>query len=84
MTYSSRREKKKEIEAVDDIRNYDLPPGFGSIFVEFANEIDAKAARRNLHLLKYENRTVECCYWDEQMYADEKWEPDDQDEKGEK
>lgn len=39
MTYSSRKERKqKELEAVDDIRNYDLPPGFGSVFIEFTSD----------------------------------------------
>lgn len=50
---------------MEDPRNYDYPEGFGSAFVEFTSVTEAKRARRNIHLLRFNNRLVECEYHDE-------------------
>jgi RNA recognition motif-containing protein len=57
--------EKHKLAPDDDPRNYDYPTGYGSAFIEFTSTTEAKRARRNIHLLKYNNRTVECEYHDE-------------------
>ena len=54
----------------DDPRNYDFPEGFGSAFIEFTSFLEAKRARKNIHLAKYGNRMVECGYLSEKKFAD--------------
>jgi len=59
------KKEKKKPEKVrpapsDDPRNYDYPEGYGSAFVEFTSVSEARRARRNIHLLKYDGRVVEC------------------------
>ena len=53
------------LDPIDDIRNYDFPEGFGSAFVEFTSVYEARRARKNIHLGKYGQKTVECGYLDE-------------------
>ena len=56
----------------DDPRNYDFPVGFGCAFVEFTSLLEAKRARKNIHLAKYANRMVECAYLSEaKFYAND-------------
>lgn len=57
-TVEKKKDKKKEkqkekIKPEDDPRNYDFPEGFGNAYVEFTSMTEAKRARRNIHLLKY-------------------------------
>ena len=52
-----------------DPRNYDYPDGFGSAFVEFTSVLEAKRARRNIHLLRFAGRLVECEYHDEGKFV---------------
>jgi hypothetical protein len=49
----------------EDPRNYDFPEGFGAAFVEFTSFIEARRARKNIHLAKYGNRMVECSFINE-------------------
>lgn len=60
--------EKDKMDPADDIRNYDFPIGFGNAYVEFTSVIEAKRARRNIHLLKYNKKTVECEYHDEHKF----------------
>lgn len=57
--------KAKALDPLDDTRNYDFPVSFGAAFVEFTSVTEAKRARRNIHLLKFGGRLVECEYHDE-------------------
>ena len=52
----------------EDPRNYDFPEGFGCAFIEFTSFLEAKRARKNIHLAKYGNRMVECAYLSEQKF----------------
>ena len=52
----------------DDPRNYDFPEGFGCAFVEFTSFLEAKRARKNIHLAKYGNRMVECSFLSEEKF----------------
>jgi hypothetical protein len=79
-----RREESKSKEPIDDVRNYDLPPHFGSVFVEFLSTEDAVAAKKGLlnlmssnseggdigkeGALKYDGRLIETYFWDEEEY----------------
>ena len=53
---------------IDDSRNFDLPTGFGCIFVEFEAKEEAMEAKSCLNMIKFDNRLIEACYWDENMY----------------
>ena len=53
---------------MDDPRNYDFPEGFGSAFVEFTSFLEARRARKNIHLARYGNRMVECAFLDEPKF----------------
>jgi hypothetical protein len=53
----------------DDPRNYDFPEGFCCAFIEFTSFLEAKRARKNIHLAKYGNRMVECGYLSENKFA---------------
>lgn len=61
--------QKKALEPLDDPRNYDYPEGFGNAYVEFTSVVEAKRARKNIHLLRFNNRLVECEYHDEAKFA---------------
>jgi len=61
--------QKEELKPLDDPRNYEYPDGFGCVFVEFTSVTEARRARRNIHLLKYNGRLVEVEYHDEARYA---------------
>lgn len=56
------------LDPSDDLRNYDFPEGFGSAFIEFTSVIEARRARKNIHLTKYGNRMVECGYLSENKF----------------
>lgn len=58
---------------MDDPRNYDFPPGFGTAFVEFTSFTEARRARRCVHLAKYGKNMVECSYWDEGRFEREEF-----------
>ena len=62
---TDKEKDKAKIDPRDDPRNYDFPVGFGNAYVEFTSVSEAKKARRNIHLLKYAGRTVECEFHDE-------------------
>lgn len=60
--------KPKEQEPIDDITYFNLPDYFGCIFVQFSSVDEALEARRNLHMLKYGGRTIECGFYDPELY----------------
>jgi len=53
---------------MEELKNYELPEGFGSAFIEFTSVFEARRARRNIHLLKYNDALVECVYHDETKF----------------
>ncbi len=70
---SSRKDKNKKdstLDPLDDPRNYNFPFGFCSAFIEYTSVMEARRARRNMHLLKFNNRTVECEFHDERNFEE--------------
>jgi RNA recognition motif-containing protein len=60
--------KKVKVSFDEDPRNYEFPIGFGSAFVEFTSTIEAKKARKCIHLLKYNGRLIETEFFDEDKF----------------
>lgn len=63
-----KKQQKAKLDPKDDPRNYDFPEEFGNVYIEFTSVNEAKRARRNIHLLKYNKKTVECEYHDETKF----------------
>ena len=53
---------------IDDIRNFDLPSGFGNIYVEFDTLEHAVEAKRNMNMLNFDSRLIEAHFWDEHKF----------------
>jgi hypothetical protein len=69
----ARDKKEKPLEPIDDITFFDFPKGFGSIYVQFEDKDNAMNARRNIDHLKYDGRTVECRFYPEKLFEEEKF-----------
>lgn len=42
--------------------------GFGNAYIEFTSTQEAKRARKHIHLMRYDNRLVECEFHDENKF----------------
>lgn len=54
----NKKGKNTEIEPIDDVRNFDFPEGFGSVFIQFENDAEALLAKQSIHMTKYDNKLV--------------------------
>jgi len=66
-----KRKKHKIIEPVDDVRNFELPPGFGSAFIRFESIEVAKRARNEINMREYDGRRVEAGFWGEELFEND-------------
>ena len=67
------KKKDKPLEDVDNKLYYTFPEAFGCAFIEFESEEQALETRRNINLCRYNNKTIECSFWDEDMYHDDQF-----------
>ena len=73
-----------ELHPLQDSRNYDWPPGFGAVFVEFEAIHEAIKARKGINMLKYGQDDskkvkadfVECSYITEGAFRENKFDPE--------
>ena len=65
---NSQKEQKAELQAEADMRNYDLPEGFGHAYVEFFRPQDCQVVYRALNLMKYNEKIIECSFYNAEMY----------------
>ncbi len=69
---------KEECEKFGEVKSLKIPrpmfsqtqiPGLGKIFIEYASIDEAKEARKVLQGRTFADHTVECAYYDEELYA---------------
>jgi hypothetical protein len=65
--------KEKDIYA--DRRNYDLPPGFGNVYVKFLTQEAAMSAARQLNGIQFGTNICETAFWLVSLYDEDKFEP---------
>ncbi len=63
-----RRKRPKAIEPIDDVRNFEFPPGFGSAFVKYENVEAARKARKEINMREYNGRRVEAGFWSSDLF----------------
>ena len=51
-----------------DQRNYDLVPGFGSVFVKYLDQESCTRAIRAINGVYYGDKIVQCGYWTEEWF----------------
>ena len=70
---SERRKAKSqkellELDIYSDKRNYDLPAGFGNVYVKFLSPLDCLRALKELNGVLYNNNQIETFYWIENLF----------------
>ncbi len=58
--------KEKDITA--DRRNYDLPPGFGNVYVKFLTTQACTSAARQLDGIQFGTNICETAFWLESLF----------------
>lgn len=50
------------------MRNYDIPSGFGSVFIEFYRPEDCQVVYRTLNMMMFNGKLAECSFYNLAMY----------------
>jgi hypothetical protein len=54
-----------------DIRNYDLPEGFGNAYIEFFRPTDCQVVYRALNGMRFNGKQVECSFYNHELFEND-------------